>query len=131
MSLSQREQRILRQTGLSLRDSDPKLAGMLSVFARLAAREKMPTAESLGRSATRGGGLAGLALQALAVAVLVCAVVVPLVATHGTTRSLPGPRASCTTAGTGTRQAPMTSCPASSVRTTRSSSAAQVPQAGP
>lgn len=131
MSLSRREQQILRQTGLSLRDTDPKLAGMLSVFARLSALEKMPPAESLGRAATRGGRLAGLALQALAVVVLVSAVLVPLVATHGTTRSLPGARAGCTTARTGTRPARMTSCPASSAGKTRLSSAEQVPQAGP
>jgi hypothetical protein len=131
VSLSRFERRVLRQTGLSLRDADPKLAGMLSVFARLAAHEEMPPTESLARRATRGGRLAGLALRALAVAVLVSAVVVPLVTTHGADRSRPGPRAGCASAWMGTRQAPIALCAASSARTARSSPAGQVPQAGP
>jgi hypothetical protein len=129
MTLSSREQRILWQTGQSLRESDPRLAGMFATYAGLAAREKMPPAESRSRPATRGGRLAALALQVLAVAVLVTAVVVPLVTTHGATRSLPGPRANCTTART--RQAPTTSCPGASARTSPPSAAGQVAQAGP
>lgn len=46
--LPYRQQRRLRRIGRVLRGSDPHLTAMLSIFARLTARERMPAREQLG-----------------------------------------------------------------------------------
>lgn len=47
MSLPYHQQRRLRRIGRVLRGSDPQLAAMLSIFARLTAGERMPAREQL------------------------------------------------------------------------------------
>lgn len=47
MSLSCRQQRLLGRTGDAICRSDPRLASMLALFARLAAGEEMPGREQL------------------------------------------------------------------------------------
>jgi hypothetical protein len=50
---SLRQERILRRADRALRRSDPDLASMLSIFARLAAAEAMPAREQLRPQPTR------------------------------------------------------------------------------
>jgi hypothetical protein len=47
MTLPRRQERLLRHAGHALRQSDPDLASMLSIFARLTAAEGMPAREQL------------------------------------------------------------------------------------
>ena len=47
MTLPYRQGRLLRRTDRALRQSDPDLASMLSIFARLTAAERMPAQEQL------------------------------------------------------------------------------------
>jgi hypothetical protein len=47
MTLPYRQERLVRQADHALRRSDPDLASMLSIFARLAAAEGMPDREQL------------------------------------------------------------------------------------
>ncbi|MDQ2814236.1 MAG: hypothetical protein M3Z75_20800 [Actinomycetota bacterium] len=47
MSLPYRQERLLRRTDRALCRSDPDLASMLSIFARVTADEKMPAREQL------------------------------------------------------------------------------------
>jgi len=47
MTLPYRQERHVRRAGRALRRSDPDLASMLSIFARLAAAEGMPAREQL------------------------------------------------------------------------------------
>jgi hypothetical protein len=47
MSLSYRQLRMLRRVGAETHRTDPRLAGMLTVFSRLAAGEPMPAQERL------------------------------------------------------------------------------------
>ena len=47
MTLPNRQGRLLRRADRALRRSDPDLASMLSIFARLAAAEPMPAQERL------------------------------------------------------------------------------------
>ena len=47
MTLPYREERLLRRVDHALRRSDPDLASMLSIFARLSAAEVMPAREQL------------------------------------------------------------------------------------
>jgi hypothetical protein len=47
MTLPYRQRRVLRRAAHALRRSDPELASMLSIFARLAGGEAMPAEEQL------------------------------------------------------------------------------------
>jgi len=47
MTLPYRQERLLRRADHALRRSDPDLASMLSIFARLTAAEGMPAREQL------------------------------------------------------------------------------------
>ena len=47
MTLPYRQERLLRRTDRALSESDPDLASMLSIFARLSAAERMPAQEQL------------------------------------------------------------------------------------
>lgn len=47
MSLPYREERVLRRVDRALRQSDPDLASMLSIFAQLNAADRMPARERL------------------------------------------------------------------------------------
>ena len=47
MTLAYRQERILRRADHALRRSDPDLASMLSIFARLTAAEEIPVREQL------------------------------------------------------------------------------------
>ena len=47
MTLPYRQRRLLRRADRALRRSDPDLASMLSIFARLTAAERMPAREQL------------------------------------------------------------------------------------
>jgi hypothetical protein len=47
MTLEYRQERLLRRADHALRRSDPDLASMLSIFARLTAAEGMPAREQL------------------------------------------------------------------------------------
>jgi hypothetical protein len=47
MTLPSRQERILRRADRALSQSDPHLASMLSIFARLAAEERIPAREQL------------------------------------------------------------------------------------
>jgi hypothetical protein len=47
MTLAYRQERLLRRADHALRKSDPDLASMLSIFARLTAAERMPAREQL------------------------------------------------------------------------------------
>jgi hypothetical protein len=47
MSLPYRQERLLRRTDHALCQSDPGLASMLSIFARVTADERMPAREQL------------------------------------------------------------------------------------
>ena len=47
MTLAYRQERLLRRADHALRQSDPDLASMLSIFTRLTAAERMPGREQL------------------------------------------------------------------------------------
>ena len=47
MTLPYRQERVLRRTDRALRESDPHLASMLSIFARITAAERLPAWEQL------------------------------------------------------------------------------------
>jgi hypothetical protein len=47
MTLPHRQERLLRRADRALCQSDPDLASMLSIFARLSAAERMPAREQL------------------------------------------------------------------------------------
>jgi hypothetical protein len=53
MTLAYRQERLLRRADHALRQSDPALASMLSIFARLTAAEGMPAREQLPRQRAR------------------------------------------------------------------------------
>jgi hypothetical protein len=53
MTLPYRQERLLRRTDRALRESDPHLASMLSIFARITAAERLPAWEQLGARLTR------------------------------------------------------------------------------
>jgi hypothetical protein len=53
MTLSYRQERLLRHTDRELSESDPDLASMLSIFARITAAERLPAWEQLGARLTR------------------------------------------------------------------------------
>jgi hypothetical protein len=70
MSLSRRQERLLRGIGEAVSRSDPRLAGTLAVFARLTAGEAMPGREQLH---TAGSQIRdALILAAAAAARLIC-----------------------------------------------------------
>lgn len=54
MTLSYRQERLLRRTDHALCRSDPELASMLSIFARITAPEGLPAWEQLRPKATWG-----------------------------------------------------------------------------
>ncbi|HEY3880750.1 MAG TPA: hypothetical protein VGM12_19335 [Trebonia sp.] len=54
MTLSYRQERLLRRADRALRRSDPDLAVMLSIFAQIAAGERLPTWEQRRRAPTWG-----------------------------------------------------------------------------
>ena len=54
MTLSYRQERLLRRTDHALCRSDPELASMLSIFARITAPEGLPVWEQLRPKATWG-----------------------------------------------------------------------------
>jgi hypothetical protein len=54
MTLSYRQERLLRRADRELTESDPDLASMLSIFARIAASDRLPAWEQLGARLTRG-----------------------------------------------------------------------------
>jgi hypothetical protein len=72
MGLGPNEQRLLTQIERALRGSDPKLAGKLATFNRLASREEMPLWERL---LPRPSGLVRFAPMAMA-AFVVCMLVI-------------------------------------------------------
>ena len=47
MTLPYRQERLLRRTDRALSESDPHLASMLSIFARITAAERLPAWEQL------------------------------------------------------------------------------------
>ncbi len=53
MTLSYRQERLLRRADRVLCQSDPDLASMLSIFARITAPERLPAWEQLGARLTR------------------------------------------------------------------------------
>jgi hypothetical protein len=53
MTLSYRQERLLRRADRELSKSDPDLASMLSIFARVTAAERLPDWEQLGARLTR------------------------------------------------------------------------------
>jgi len=69
MTLPYRQERLLRRTDRALRESDPHLASMLSIFARITAAERLPAREQLRPGLTWAWGL--LLWPAAAVAFLV------------------------------------------------------------
>lgn len=69
MRISYRQHLVLRRTGRRLRQSDPHLAAMLAIFARLAAGEAIISTEQMKPHGIRGWRL--VALLAAAVAGLV------------------------------------------------------------
>jgi hypothetical protein len=54
MTLPYRQERLLRRADRALTESDPDLASMLSIFARIAASDRLPAWEQLGARLTRG-----------------------------------------------------------------------------
>ena len=52
MSLPYRQERLLRRADRALCESDPDLASMLSIFARITASERLPAWEQLRPKAT-------------------------------------------------------------------------------
>jgi hypothetical protein len=57
MSLPYRQERLLRRTDRALSESDPDLAAMLSIFALIAAAERLPAWEQLRPGLTRIWGV--------------------------------------------------------------------------
>ena len=53
MTLSYRQERLLRRADRALCHSDPDLASMLSIFARISAADRLPAREQLGPRLTR------------------------------------------------------------------------------
>ena len=53
MALTYRQERLLRRADRALTESDPDLATMLSIFARIASAETLPAWEQLGQRLTR------------------------------------------------------------------------------
>ena len=53
MTLTYRQERLLRRADRELSESDPDLASMLSIFARVTAAERLPDWEQLGARLTR------------------------------------------------------------------------------
>jgi hypothetical protein len=53
MALTYRQERLLRRADRALTESDPDLASMLSIFARIASAETLPAWEQLGQRLTR------------------------------------------------------------------------------
>jgi len=70
MSLSYRQVRVLRRTGAETHRTDPGLAGMLTVFTRLAAGEPMPAQERL---RSRVGRILGTLLRGICAILAACA----------------------------------------------------------
>jgi hypothetical protein len=53
MTLTYRQERLLRRADRALSQSDPDLATMLTIFARITAAERLPAWEQLGARLTR------------------------------------------------------------------------------
>ena len=53
MTLTYRQERLLRRADRALTESDPDLASMLSIFAQITAAERLPAWEQLGARLTR------------------------------------------------------------------------------
>jgi hypothetical protein len=53
MTLPYRQERLLRRADRALTQSDPDLASMLSIFARITAAERLPAWEQLGERLSR------------------------------------------------------------------------------
>lgn len=70
MSLSYRQVRVLRRIGTETHRTDPGLAGMLTVFTRLAAGQPMPAQERL-RSPV--GRVSGRLLRGVCASLAACA----------------------------------------------------------
>lgn len=70
MSLSCRQQRLLRRIDDAVRRSDPRLASMLAIFGQLTAGEKMPSREQL-RTPPLSRIRAMLAAAAIAIAAVI------------------------------------------------------------
>jgi len=49
MTLTYRQERLLRRADRELSQSDPDLASMLSIFARITAAERLPTGSNWAR----------------------------------------------------------------------------------
>jgi hypothetical protein len=79
MSLDFRQQRQLDRIEFRLRRSDPHLAAMLNIFARLAAGEHMPAGERLAARLDRLQQTAALITKTLAGAVLAIWLVICMV----------------------------------------------------
>jgi len=62
MTLPYRQERVLRRTACALSESDPDLASMLAIFARITAAERLPVWE---QRRTRLAGLAWVGRAAL------------------------------------------------------------------
>jgi hypothetical protein len=58
MTLPYRQERLLRRADLALSQSDPDLATMLAIFARITAAESLPACEQLGARLTRALSIA-------------------------------------------------------------------------
>ena len=66
MTLPYRQERLLRRTDRALCESDPHLASMLSIFARITAAERLPAWEQLRPGLTRAWSLLLWPVAALA-----------------------------------------------------------------
>jgi hypothetical protein len=70
MTLSYRQERLLRRADRALSQSDPDLATMLTIFARITATETLPAREQLGARLTRALSLLLWPVAAVAFLVL-------------------------------------------------------------
>ena len=84
MSLPSRQQRLLREIDNAVSRSDPRLASMVAIFARLAAGEQMPGREQLQTPASRMLGAAAIIAALISRAAGTCARQLRLAITAGT-----------------------------------------------
>jgi hypothetical protein len=110
MGLRASQQRVLDQTEIALRDSDPRLVALFAIFSRLNLNEEMPQAEQLrARAARLTSGLAAAGrwtVSAHRLRFLVPAALAALVSAVLVGAGFPSP-AKCAAAHRGPRSAPV------------------------
>jgi hypothetical protein len=84
VGLPSRQQKLLREIDKAVSRSDPRLASMVAIFARLAAGEQMPGREQLQTPASRMLGAAAIIAALISRAAGACARQIRLTITAGT-----------------------------------------------